>query len=214
MIVGLASPTFAAEGSSGEEGPVVQCANLVYGRDKSSVCFADHFLAETRERTHIRTADGFTETRLDSEALFERPFAVMTGEGGFTLTPEQRENLRRYLTGGGFLLASAGCSSRPWDAAFRREIERIFPDRRLEKIDLSHPVFHTVYDIDELESKSKGAEAQIEALTLDGRVVLIYSPDGLNDTRNAGESCCCCGGNEILNARRINVNLLAYALTH
>ncbi|MEK6238367.1 MAG: hypothetical protein N2C14_26925 [Planctomycetales bacterium] len=44
--------------------------------------------------------------------------------------------------------------------------------------------------------------------------MLIFSPDGLNDTGKVGGNCCCCGGNEILNARQINVNLLAYALTH
>ena len=44
--------------------------------------------------------------------------------------------------------------------------------------------------------------------------MLILSPDGLNDTANAGPSCCCCGGNEIKSAKEINVNLLAYALTH
>ena len=31
--------------------------------------------------------------------LFRYPFAIMTGEGGFTLTEAERENLRRYLAG-------------------------------------------------------------------------------------------------------------------
>ena len=40
-----------------------------------------------------------------------------------------------------------------------------------------------------------------------------YSPDGLNDTQHM-QGCCCCGGNEITNAVDVNVNVLAYALTH
>ena len=42
--------------------------------------------------------------------------------------------------------------------------------------------------------------ATLEGLEIDGRIVLIYSPEGLNDTANAGGGCCCCGGNEIRNS--------------
>ena len=35
----------------------------------------------------------------------------------------------------------------------------------------------------------------------------------LNDTPHS-TGCCCCGGNELENAIDINVNILAYALTH
>ena len=47
-----------------------------------------------------------------------------------------------------------------------------------------------------------------------GKIVLIYSQEGLNDTANAGGGCCCCGGNEIRNSQEINVNVFTYALTH
>jgi len=46
-----------------------------------------------------------------------------------------------------------------------------------------------------------------------GRLGVVYSPDGLNDTGHT-EGCCCCGGNELRNAIEINVNVLAYALTY
>jgi hypothetical protein len=36
---------------------------------------------------------------------------IMTGEGDFELLDSERANLRKYVEGGGFLLASAGCSS-------------------------------------------------------------------------------------------------------
>ena len=77
----------------------------------------------------------------------------------------------------------------------------------------SHPVFHTIYEIDELRCKGNRT-AHLEGLEIDGKIVLIFSPDGLNDTGKVGGSCCCCGGSEVLNARQMNVNLLAYTLTH
>lgn len=193
----------------------VYCANLVYADDKTSVCFSDDFLTEVREETNILTHPSFDEVRLDSAELFDHPFAVMTGEGSFKLTDEQLTNLKEYLTGGGFLIASAGCSSKPWNTSFSGAMQSLFPDAQTVKLDADHPVFHSVYDIVQSRYKSGGPKLpHLEALEIDGRVVMIWSPDGLNDTANAGPNCCCCGGNEVKSARKLNVNILAYALTH
>jgi len=137
---------------------------------------------------------------------------IMTGEGDFRLSEHEGKMLKRYLDRGGFLLASASCSSAEWDRAFRREMASVFPKNPLTPIAMTHPVFHTVYDIKEL----KGAHSAIrplEGIVLGARLGVIYSRDGLNDTSHT-EGCCCCGGNEILNCAEINVNVLAYALTY
>jgi len=193
----------------------VWCANLIYGNDMTTRCFSSHFLADMERETNIRTHKEFKPVRADSMDLFESPFAIMSGEGSFVLSEAERNNLRTYLNHGGFIVASAGCSSRQWNSSFRTEINRIFPDRELVKLEPEHPVFHTVYDIYTSRYRS-GAERfpDLFALKIDGRIALLYSPDGLNDTANAGGNCCCCGGNEVKAARQINVNLLAYALTH
>ncbi|MBI3861158.1 MAG: hypothetical protein HY290_04610, partial [Planctomycetia bacterium] len=52
-----------------------------------------------------------------------------------------------------------------------------------------------------------------EGVSLGGRLGVIYSQDGLNDTQHS-QGCCCCGGNEITNSVDINVNILAYALMY
>ncbi len=76
-------------------------------------------------------------------------------------------------------------------------------------------MFHTLYDIQPLRSKAAVKEAvEIEGLEVDGRLAVVFSPYGLNDTANAGGNCCCCGGNEVRNAHLINADILAYALTH
>lgn len=64
----------------------------------------------------------------------------------------------------------------------------------------------------EFESKQRQRTIRIEGIEIDGRLAVVFSPEGLNDTKNAGEGCCCCGGNEILNAKYVNANILAYAL--
>lgn len=192
---------------------VITCARLIYGDNQSAVCFSSEFLAQLNRDSNIRAHETLMETRLESADLFRIPFAVMSGEGRFTLTPVQRQNLRNYLQAGGFLLASSGCSSEPWQESFRREIALVFPELSLKTLPFDHPVFHSVYDISELRCKGTHL-AHLEGLEIDGKLALIFSPDGLNDTAKAGGNCCCCGGNEIKNARQMNVNLVAYTLTH
>ncbi|MEE9404636.1 MAG: DUF4159 domain-containing protein [Algisphaera sp.] len=193
----------------------VRCAKLVYANNKSSVCFSDKFLSELADETHVTTHPQLVGIESSSEELFDYPFAVMTGEGAFTLTDAQLGNLRTYLTCGGFVIASAGCSSKDWNRSFQAAATQLFPDHELVTLDATHPIFHTVYDITQSKYNSGGAKLpELRALQLDGRVVMIWSPDGLNDTKNAGPNCCCCGGNEVKSAKQLNVNILAYALTH
>ena len=192
----------------------VRCANLIYGDNKSSVCFSSEFMSQIMRDSHVQTNSRLTAVNLESADIYQFPFAVMTGEGAFTLTQPQRDNLRNYLSNGGFLVASAGCSSAPWSSSFLSEIAIVFPELKLTRLEQSHPIFHTVYDIDRLDCKKSSGQAHLEGLEIDGKIVLVFSRDGLNDTAKAGGQCCCCGGNEIANSRQVNVNLLAYALTH
>jgi hypothetical protein len=191
---------------------LVRCANLIYAGSKSSVCFSDKFLDEVRDTTMVDADEGFTPVKLSTDEIFRYPFSIMTGEGDFSLFEEERTMLQSYLTRGGFLLASAGCSSREWDRSFRREFQAMFPENELQKIPMDHPIFRTVFDIERINLKN-GGTTLLEGLVLDGRIVLIYTSEGLNDTGNV-EGCCCCGGNEVKNSKDINTNIITYALTH
>ncbi len=203
------------EGVESGEAGTIYCANLIYADEKTSVCFSDTFLGEVREETNINTHPTFDDVRLDSAELFAYPFVVMTGEGAFTISESQLTNLKDYLDSGGFLLASAGCSSKPWNTSFAKVMANAYPDAELSRLEVDHPIYHSVYDIEQSRYKSGGPKLPVlDALVIDGRVVMVWSPDGLNDTANAGPNCCCCGGNEVKSARKLNTNILAYALTH
>lgn len=203
-------PAADAKTFGGEPDSVVQVANLIYAGVKSSHCFSDHFLLRAQQDSAITTSRRFHAVKLGSAELFNFPLVIMTGEGAFQLTDAERTNLRRYVERGGFLLASAGCSSADWDRSFRREMALAFPDHPLAALGMDHLVFHTVYEITELTAKH-GQPRPLEGVTLNGHLGVLYSQDGLNDTSHA-QGCCCCGGNEIRNAEQVNVNILAYAL--
>ena len=218
LVLFVAVPCFAqtipdAKYGGGEPDGIVQVANLVYAGTKSSRCFSDHFLIKAEKETTISTSRRFHAVKLIDDDLFEFPLVIMTGEGDFQLSDKERENIRRYVERGGLLIASAGCSSREWDRAFRREMTMVFPKQSLLPIEMSHPIFHTVYDIDALVTTHGGTPRPLAGVNIDGRLGAIYSPDGLNDSRHM-QDCCCCGGDELGNAVEINVNILAYALLY
>ena len=194
--------------ASAKEG-IVQCGNLIYAGNKTSRCFSDEFLSTVQQKTSISTSRRFRAVRLDSEELFQFPFVVMTGEGNFTLTSKERENLKKYVAGGGFLLASAGCSSETWDKSFRKEMTQTFGE--MKPIPMQHPIFSTVFPIKTLAAGKKPTKGHLEGITNNDKLVVVYSADGLNDSSNS-RGCCCCGGSELGNALQINANILAYAL--
>lgn len=196
----------------GEAHGIVQVANLIYAGTKTSKCFSDHFLLKAEKDSTISTSRRFHAVKLSSEEIFGFPLLIMTGEGRFTLTGEERANVKAYLENGGFLLASAGCSSPEWDRSFRAEVATLLPDQAMSALAMDHALFHTVYDIERLNAK-RGTPRPLEGIHLEGRLALVYSQDGLNDTANA-QGCCCCGGNEITNSEQVNVNILAYALMY
>ncbi len=187
---------------------------VTYDGGRSGVCFADEFLTtfarETGQDIHRR----FVPVALDSNALFSHPFVIFSGEKAFSLSDAEKQNLKAYVDRGGFVLASAGCSNRAWADSFRAVIAELYGRDAMTPLTTEHALFHTLYDIDQVQVRRNTGGPAVLGMPIDGRLRLVFSPIGLNDTGNAGGGCCCCGGNEIRNARLINANLLAYALTH
>jgi hypothetical protein len=206
-LLALLLPAFA------EKEGAVQCANVIYAGNKTSRCFSDAFLTTLQQKTTIVAERRFKPVKLDSKELFDYPFLVMTGEGDFRLPEPERDNLAKYLKNGGFLLASAGCSSKEWDEAFRREMKSLLKEHPMAQIGLNHALFKTVFKIEKLDLAKSSGTASIEGIEINGKLVCVYSRHGLNDTHNS-TGCCCCGGNEIRNSLEVNVNIVAYALLH
>jgi len=208
----IIAPTSKPEFAASSDLTLLQCGNLIYAGNQSSVCFADRFLTEVAQRTNLRVNKKFCPVRLDAEAVFDYPFCVMSGNENFTLAEKERKQLRKYLTQGGFLLVSPGCSDEKWDRAFRQEVRLCFPEHPLKPIQLSHPIFSLVNQIPRVTDKH-GKAAVLEGLEINGRLALVYSKEGLNDVEHA-KGCCCCGGNELRDPARVNVNVFTYAVLY
>jgi hypothetical protein len=197
-----------------DDAAAVKVAMIEYAGARPDRCFAAGFLDMVARNSSIKVARQMTKVSLDSPDLFNYPFAVFTGENSFTLTEAEKKNLAAYLRRGGFIMASAGCSNTLWADSFRQLMSELFPREKLETLPMKHPVFHTLFEIDELRARKGGAKPVLLGMTRGDRLVMVFCAMGLNDTDNAGGGCCCCGGNELRDAHLLNANLLTYALTH
>ena len=100
---------------------MLQCGNLIYGNNQSSVCFADRFLTDVATQTSLRVNKHFCPVRLDAEALFDYPFCVMSGNESFALSEKERDQLRKYLYARRLSAGQPGL--------FGREMGPVFPGR-------------------------------------------------------------------------------------
>jgi uncharacterized protein DUF4159 len=172
-----------------------------------------NLLAAIRERTSLPVERAEARVRLTDDQLWDYPFLHVTGHGNVKLSDVEVTRLREYLTRGGFLHVSDNYGI---DSSFRREIARVFPDRPLVDVPLSHPVYHLVYDFPKGLPKiheHDGKPARGLGIFLGDRLAVYY--DYSSDLGNGWED------HEVYNdppelheaALRMGVNLFVYAVT-
>ena len=89
----------------------------------------------------------------------------------------------RYLKAGGLLLADACCGRLAFDMAFRREIAKALPGQRLERLHgrssaLPLPLRHQAGGVHAAGARGfwrRSTRPELEGITLDGRLAVIYS---------------------------------------
>ena len=78
---------------------------------------------------------------------------------------------------------------------------------------MTHPIFSIGESDFAADRKTRQSRDSLEGLEINGRLVLVYSKEGLNDVEHAS-GCCCCGGNEIQDPGKVNVNIFTYAVLY
>jgi hypothetical protein len=126
--------------------PVMTIARLQYdggGDWYANPSSLPNLLAAIRERTSLKVEKNEARVKLTDDQLWDYPFLHATGHGNIKLSDVEVGKLREYLLRGGFLHVSDNYGI---DSSFRREIARVFPDRPLVDVPLTHAVYHIVYD--------------------------------------------------------------------
>ncbi|MEX1192283.1 MAG: DUF4159 domain-containing protein [Brumimicrobium sp.] len=109
-----------------------------------------------------------------SPLLFTYPFVHMTGHGNVVFSNAERENLKNYLLGGGFLHIDDNYGM---DDYIRPEIKKLFPNVDLVELPFEHPIFHQTYDFNGLPKIHEHDDKRPQAfgIIVEGRLVLLYT---------------------------------------
>jgi hypothetical protein len=172
-----------------------------------------NLLAAIRERTSLHVERTEARVKLTDDQLWDYPFLHVTGHGNIKLSDVEVSRLRQYLLRGGFLHVSDNYGI---DESFRREIARVFPDRPLVDVPLSHPIYHIVYDFPKGLPKiheHDGKPARGFGIFIGDRLAVFY--DYECDLGNGWEDTEVYHDPPALHeaALRMGVNLFVYATT-
>lgn len=172
-------------------------------------------LSFVRQNTLLDVAKKEDVVELTSDKLYAYPYLYLTGHGNIRLSEAEAERLRRYLMGGGFLHIDDNYGL---DEHIRRELKKVFPEKNLQEVPFSHPVYHLAYDfpnglpkIHEHDGKPPKGFGLFDD---DGRLMLFYSvesdlgdgwePPSVHDNPPEKRRA----------ALQMGANLLTYAMTH
>jgi hypothetical protein len=167
-----------------------------------------------QENTNVLVAREQRIVELTDDELFSYPVLYLTGHGNIVFSEEEARRLRTYLTQGGFLYADDDYGM---DKAFRREIKKVFPDRELLELPLSHPIYRAHFSFPDGLPKiheHDGKPPQGFGIFYEGRLVVYYTyetnisdgwadPEVHNDPPEVRRK-----------ALEMGTNIMVYALTH
>ena len=212
----LAALALGAAPAAGPAPPALTIARLQYeggGDWYANPSSLPNLLAAINERTTMRVArEEARVTPLDAR-LADYPFVHATGHGTIRFSDAEAARLREYLLGGGFLHVDDNYGL---DESFRAAAKKIFPDRELVDVPLSHPIYHIVYDLPRGLPKIHEHDAKPArgyGVFVGDRLVLFYSYE--SDLGNGWEDPKTYNDPPALHeqALRMGVNLFAYAVT-
>lgn len=160
--------------------------------------------------TNIKPKEAVIEP--SSAKIFNYPFIHMTGHGNVTFSPEDAQNLRAYLTSGGFLHIDDNYGMDPF---IRLEMKKVFPELDFIEVPFTHAIYHQKYDFSKGLPKiheHDNNSPQGLAILWEGKIVCFYSfesdlGDGWEDqeVHNDPQSV-------RLKALKMGCNILSYAL--
>ncbi|MCZ7647501.1 MAG: DUF4159 domain-containing protein [Planctomycetota bacterium] len=158
--------------------------------------------------------------KLGEDSLEGTQFLYMSGCHDLTLSEGEVRALQAFLHRGGTLLIDNAQGLQTFDQAVRRELKKVVPGAGLQPIDAGHEIFSTRYRIQKASYTPAVQRLQpkldtpaLEGLQLDGDLRILYSPYDLGGGWQGDEHPQAKGYSR-LDALRLGVNLVVYAMTH
>jgi hypothetical protein len=115
-----------------------------------------HLLEGVRRLTRIDTRSVEQVVELDgTDDIYNWPMLYAVEVGHWKLPDDQVAQLREFLLRGGFLMVDDFHGDEPYHnvysewQVFVSSMSKVFPDRPIEDLEDSNPIFHTLYDLDD-----------------------------------------------------------------
>jgi hypothetical protein len=161
--------------------------------------------------------------------LFKFPYVYIVEPGGMYISDEEAVRFREFFARGGFLHVDDFWGLRQ-KANLELQLKKVFPEKRLEVLPLTHEVFHTFYEINEMmqiPNQGNGCygppyweqpddkEPRIYGISDDHgklQVVVTYNSD-LGDAWEYMDLACY-PQKLTGQAYRLGLNFMIYAMTH
>jgi hypothetical protein len=103
------------------------------------------------ELTLVRARkDGSSILRMDDPELMNFPIAYLSEPGYWYPSDSEVAGLRTYLAKGGFLIVDDFHFPEEW-RVFETAMRKVLPDARIDRLQLTHPLFNTFFPIKSLD---------------------------------------------------------------
>jgi hypothetical protein len=188
-----------------------------------------NLMLHLRRQARLLVALQAESVKPSDKDLIDYKFMYMHGRGEPILKPEEIKNLRANLETGGLLLADACCGSKPFDTGFRKLVQQVFPDKKLELIKPDDELFSKDINGEAIQlvrcrrerADGQGANEEfsdvtpyLEGIKLNNRWVIIYSKYDLGCALETplGHTPTGCLGHDYPSALKLASAAVLYAL--
>ena len=189
----------------------------------------NHFITGIREwaGTNLNVAPQPEQVEFTDDRLFNYPLLYVVEPGFMELSPEEAARLREYVMRGGFIFFDDFWGEAEWENV-QEQLKKALPEYEIKDLPLTHPIFHSYLDIEEIVQVPNIYNAQ-RGIThekggivphcmgiedKDGRLIVFISRNSdlgdawewINDSRYPVKYG--------LAAYKIGINVVIYAMSH
>ncbi|HEX6716215.1 MAG TPA: DUF4159 domain-containing protein [Pyrinomonadaceae bacterium] len=189
----------------------------------------NNFIVGLREwaGTNLKIAPRPEALEIMDDRIFDYPILYAVEPGFMELSTEQAARLREYIMRGGFFMVDDFWGEAEWENV-QEQFHKILPEYEIKDLPLSHPIFHSYLDIEEVVQVPNVYNAQRGVTSEKGGIVPHYMGVENKDGRLVAfvsRNCDLGDAWEWINdpvypvkyglpAYKVGINVVIYAMSH
>jgi len=189
----------------------------------------NNFIVGLREwaGTNLKIAARPEALEIMDDRIFDYPILYAVEPGFMELSDEQAVRLREYIMRGGFFMVDDFWGEAEWENV-QEQFHKILPEYEIKDLPLSHPIFHSYLDIEEVVQVPNVYNAQRGVTSEKGGIVPHYMGVENKDGRLVAfvsRNCDLGDAWEWINdpvypakyglpAYKVGINVVSYAMSH